>query len=117
MEYARVPLVETWKAMEALTNSGMVRNIGLCNVNTGLLRDLLNQVNIPPAGNGNGDGVWGCGSSLCLFLLLLATVCVTREASGMSEHGKHYLKKHARPNFWISQCSRSSDTPTSSNQT
>ena len=50
MEYARVPLVETWGAMEKLANSGLVRNIGLCNVNTGLLRDLLSQVNIPPAG-------------------------------------------------------------------
>lgn len=49
MEYARVPLVETWGAMEKLANSGLVRNIGLCNVNTGLLRDLLSQVNIPPA--------------------------------------------------------------------
>ena len=52
MEYARVPMQETWEAMEELlTNqSGVkVRNIGLCNMNTAGLRDLLNYAKVPPA--------------------------------------------------------------------
>ena len=49
MEYARVPMQETWQAMEKLADNGNARNIGLCNVNTQGLRDLLNYARIPPA--------------------------------------------------------------------
>ncbi|MBS0210921.1 MAG: aldo/keto reductase [Planctomycetes bacterium] len=49
MQAARVPLAETWQAMESLVNAGLVRNIGVCNYNISLLRDLLNYGSIRPA--------------------------------------------------------------------
>ncbi len=49
MVFARVPLAETWAAMEELVDDGLVRNIGVCNYGTALLRDLLNTARIPPA--------------------------------------------------------------------
>lgn len=49
MQPARVPIRETWEAMEALVRDGLVRNIGVCNFNVALLRDLLAQAEIPPA--------------------------------------------------------------------
>lgn len=49
MELARVPMSETWAAMETLVSTGLVKNIGLCNVNTAGLRDVLSYARIPPA--------------------------------------------------------------------
>ncbi|MBW3600065.1 MAG: aldo/keto reductase [Planctomycetes bacterium] len=49
MAPARVPLQETWRAMEELVRSGLVRNIGVCNYNCALLRDLLSYAEIRPA--------------------------------------------------------------------
>jgi D-xylose reductase len=49
MELARVPLAETWAAMEGLVTAGLVRNVGVCNVGTALLRDLLASATIRPA--------------------------------------------------------------------
>jgi len=49
MEMVRVPLAETWGAMEELVSAGLVRHIGVCNYGTALLRDLLAQARIPPA--------------------------------------------------------------------
>lgn len=49
MEFAKVPLAETWAAMEELVDAGLVKNIGLCNTGTALLRDLLNSCRIRPA--------------------------------------------------------------------
>jgi D-xylose reductase len=49
MELARVPMSETWAAMEQLVSNGLVKNIGLCNVNTAGLRDVLSYARIPPA--------------------------------------------------------------------
>lgn len=49
METARVPLIDTWRAMEDLVRRGLVRAIGVCNYGTSLLRDLLAQAEIPPA--------------------------------------------------------------------
>jgi D-xylose reductase len=49
MRFTRVPLAETWAAMEDLVTAGLVRNIGVCNYNTALLRDLLAYARIPPA--------------------------------------------------------------------
>jgi D-xylose reductase len=45
----RVPIIETWRAMEALVREGLVREIGVCNFGCSLLRDLINQAEIPPA--------------------------------------------------------------------
>src|SRR5580698_1138146 len=41
MKPARVPIAETWQAMEELVDAGLVRNIGVCNFGCSLLRDLL----------------------------------------------------------------------------
>jgi diketogulonate reductase-like aldo/keto reductase len=49
MKPVRVPLSETWAAMEVLVDAGLVRSIGVCNFGTSLLRDLLSHARIPPA--------------------------------------------------------------------
>jgi len=49
MRTAKVPLNETWAAMEALTTEGLTRQIGVCNYNTGLMQDLLSYAKIKPA--------------------------------------------------------------------
>ena len=49
MRPARVPLAETWGAMEELVRAGLVRQIGVCNYNCALLRDLLSYATIRPA--------------------------------------------------------------------
>jgi D-xylose reductase len=49
IHFAKIPLHETWAAMEDLVRSGLVRNIGICNCGTALLRDLLSCARIQPA--------------------------------------------------------------------
>ncbi len=49
IEEARVPVSETWEAMEELAKSGLVRNIGICNFGTSQIRDLLTYAKIRPA--------------------------------------------------------------------
>lgn len=49
VEEARVPIHETWQAMEELAKSGLVRNIGICNFGTSQIRDLLACAHIRPA--------------------------------------------------------------------
>jgi D-xylose reductase len=49
MRFAGVPLADTWRAMEQLVAAGLVRNIGVCNYNTALLRDLLSYARVRPA--------------------------------------------------------------------
>jgi len=49
MELAKVPLIDTWKAMESLVDNGVVKQIGVCNYNTGLMHDLLSYARIKPA--------------------------------------------------------------------
>lgn len=49
MKLAKVPLAETWAAMEDLVPAGLVRHIGVSNYGTAMLRDLLNNSRIRPA--------------------------------------------------------------------
>lgn len=49
MELAKVPLIDTWKAMETLVDQKLVHRIGVCNYNTGLMHDLLSYAHIKPA--------------------------------------------------------------------
>ena len=49
MKAAKVPLSETWLAMEQLVTKGLTKKIGVCNYNSGLLNDLLSYAKIKPA--------------------------------------------------------------------
>jgi len=49
MRTAKIALSETWRAMEALVETGKVKRIGVCNYNSGLMQDLLNYARIKPA--------------------------------------------------------------------
>jgi len=49
MERAAVPLHETWAAMEALVEQGLVRAIGVCNYNSALIHDLMTYSSLKPA--------------------------------------------------------------------
>lgn len=49
MEIDPVPLQETWKAMEQLVHSGLVKEIGICNYSSALLHDLMAYADIKPA--------------------------------------------------------------------
>jgi len=49
VELAPVPLASTWAAMEEALPAGLARNIGVCNFNTALLRDLLASATQPPS--------------------------------------------------------------------
>ena len=49
MQEVRVPISETWGAMEKLVDIGLVKRIGVCNFGTSLLRDLLSYARIRPS--------------------------------------------------------------------
>ena len=49
MKIDPVPLSETWQGMEELVQAGLVRHIGICNYNAGLLNDLMAYASIKPA--------------------------------------------------------------------
>jgi D-xylose reductase len=49
MKLAQVPLADTWRAMEDLVHQGLVKRIGVCNYNSGLLHDLMSYATIKPA--------------------------------------------------------------------
>jgi D-xylose reductase len=49
MELDRVPLSETWSAMEQLVDAKLSRHIGVCNYSASLIHDLMNYARIKPA--------------------------------------------------------------------
>lgn len=49
MKPARVAISDTWHAMEDLVSAGLVKNIGVSNFGTSLMRDLLAHAKVPPA--------------------------------------------------------------------
>ncbi len=49
MQLDRVPLSETWGAMEQLVEGGLARQIGVCNYTASLLHDLMSYARIKPA--------------------------------------------------------------------
>lgn len=49
MKRAAVPLHQTWMAMEALVQKGLVNRIGVCNYNSVLIHDLMSYADIKPA--------------------------------------------------------------------
>ena len=51
MVLADVPYRETWEAMEKLKAQGLVKNIGVSNLNCGMMMDLLKYCKVPPAVN------------------------------------------------------------------
>lgn len=48
MRSVKVPLSETWLGMEDLVRRGLVKHIGICNMNCALIRDLLSYASIRP---------------------------------------------------------------------
>ncbi|MEO1527744.1 MAG: aldo/keto reductase [Planctomycetota bacterium] len=43
-----VPIIETWQAMTELVDAGLVKNLGVCNFGTSLLRDLMASSSVKP---------------------------------------------------------------------
>jgi D-xylose reductase len=49
MKPIKVPYSETWGAMEELQRAGLVKRIGVCNLNVSMLREVLSNCSIKPA--------------------------------------------------------------------
>jgi D-xylose reductase len=49
MHIEPVPLMETWRAMEAVFDEKLAHQIGVCNYNSGLLHDLMSYARVKPS--------------------------------------------------------------------
>lgn len=50
-DFDKTPIIDTWREMEKLVESGKVKSIGVCNFSPELLEDLIKQAKIKPAVN------------------------------------------------------------------
>lgn len=51
MQIIDVPLIETWKAMEALVKKGKLKTIGVSNASVGKIEEIWDAAEIKPAVN------------------------------------------------------------------
>ena len=49
MQIAKIPLIDTWRAMEDMHDKGLIKQMGVCNYNTGLMHDLMSYARVKPA--------------------------------------------------------------------
>lgn len=51
MKHVDIPYADTWGAMEKLVEDGLVKRIGVCNLGTAMIRDLIASASIAPVVN------------------------------------------------------------------
>lgn len=51
MKHVDIPYADTWGAMEKLVDDGLVKRIGICNLGTAMIRDLMAGARIAPSVN------------------------------------------------------------------
>ena len=49
VRHSKVPIQETWEALEELVDEGLIRHLGVSNFNSALLMDLLKYARVKPA--------------------------------------------------------------------